>query len=79
MTPKEKANELMANYRSIPILFWDEIGSNHKSMQDNEAKACALLCIDEIIKCQEFFDDNEGTTFGQLKYWMQVKDEVENL
>jgi hypothetical protein len=70
MNYKEKAESLTG-------IFYDNIGLNAKTSVEQlkyEAKQCALICVDEIIKvvednCLEY-DDN---------YWQQVKTEIEKL
>ena len=75
MTPKEKAKELFLKFRQIPP------SSPYTGVDDGEAKQCALIAVDEIIKrtrsvdtmppnCQKI-DDNTK------EYWQQVKQEIE--
>lgn len=68
MTPKEKAVEL---YNKFKISAF--------SVRDNEAKRCALICVDEIIatcpqKENEIFAVSKG-----MKYWEEVKAELEKM
>ena len=65
MTPKEKAEDLV--YK-----MWREVPSHYDD--ENIAKQCALIAVDEIIENQydltsQAFDD----------YWQEVKQEIENL
>jgi len=75
MTPKEKAKELFLKFRQIPP------SSPYTGVDDGEAKQCALIAVDEILKrtrsvdtmppnCQKI-DDNTK------EYWQQVKQEIE--
>jgi hypothetical protein len=67
MTPKEKAEELVNKYLlATPIPFHIE-----------DAKQCALICVDEILQEIENIDD--GQTFIPYEYWGQVKKEIELL
>ena len=62
MTPKEKAIELVQkfNYDNKHFLMYD-------------AKQCALICVDEILKeIPKRFDIEE-------RYWEGVKQEIEIL
>lgn len=78
LTPKEKAKELvylfltashgtMEEYVPIPNIF---------------AKQCALIAVDEILKSgctlpsdNAYYGDNEEA----IKYWLEVKSELEKL
>ena len=62
MTPKEKSIELVQkfNYDNKHFLMYD-------------AKQCALICVDEILKeIPKRFDIEE-------RYWERVKQEIEKL
>ena len=61
MTPKEKATSLYLKMSSHP--------------HDN-AKHCALVCVDEILK----FNDSDFILFDIYdRYWKKVKQEIEKL
>jgi hypothetical protein len=71
MTPKEKAKELVE-----AMAF-----SCRECDYESKAKQCALIAVDEIIK---FFNpENWGlemdTAFESIKYWQEVKKEIELL
>ena len=83
MTPQEKANELVNKYLiSTPIVFYID-----------DAKQCALIAVDEILKseprCPSDVDwDDVGGTHKYYyeaeredanKYWQEVKQEIKNL
>ena len=64
MTPKEKANELV-----------DRMTFNcNECDNDWNAKQCALIAVDEIIKQT----DDEHSEYS-TNYWQQVKHEIESL
>ena len=88
MTPREKADELYSKYDDLlnkdfgnPIVF------------DNQIKQCALIAVDEIIKSRPLEPNNAdwddcGATHKYwydaqkeeaLKYWQEVKQEIEKL
>lgn len=79
MTPQEKAEELVDNIYQI-------IGKNYSkgdgfSLQlTEEAKQCALICVDEIIN--ELYllvvDDFDYHKIN-IEYWEAVKQEIEKL
>ena len=67
MTSKEKAEELIVNYKMQII-----------KLNYDEAKQCALIAVDEILKMidksmQGFLDSDI------IAYWQQVKKEIEKL
>lgn len=67
MTPKEKAQELVN--KMLNFTDWHE----------EDAKQCALIAVDEIIKLKPFnskFDDSYNIT---LHYWYEVKNQLEHL
>ena len=72
MTPKDKAKELFNHF-----LKWMETIDNK-----NEAKQCALICVDEIENALiEYGDDcNELQNMDRtLNYWQNVRKELETL
>ena len=64
MTPKEKAEELFTNYL---ILFPEFYNDKEYGYNDDKAKQCTLIAVDELIK-------ETGS-----KYWYDVKQEIEKL
>ena len=67
LTPKEKAKELFSKYQNIYITE-DSMG-----IDDELAKQCALIAVDEIIsiKLLWFQKDTE-----HLDFWKEVKEEL---
>jgi hypothetical protein len=71
MTPKEKAKEL---YDKMFLII------ENKGMYDDlyNAKQCALIVADEILKAV----DNQDETYlmkHSVNYWAEVKQEIEKL
>jgi hypothetical protein len=68
MTPKEKAQELYNK-------FYNTSSHQHhvESRKDN-AKQCALIAVDEILKVSTFFK-----LITETEYWNEVKKEIEAL
>jgi hypothetical protein len=64
MTPKEKAKELYWKY-------YQNISDT--SFPEETAKKCALIAVDEIL------DNLEDNTGKDIKYWQEVKQEIEKL
>jgi hypothetical protein len=71
MTPKEKAEELVSKMR------------RDNEMPYQYAKQCALIAVDEIIKCNPCRESSDrGANFSwqdNTYYWEEVKQEIENL
>jgi hypothetical protein len=61
MTPKEKAKELYFKMHS------------QEQIVSKEAKQCALIAVDEIIKDKKAFNQIS------IEYWEDVKQEIELL
>ena len=70
MTPREKASELIVSYQL-----------QCKSLDYNEAKQCALIAVDEILKALESDNIIYGSEyrFEENNWWQQVKKEIEKL
>jgi len=73
MTPKEKAIEIFDKFR---VKVHDRDGTS--AMNEFEAKQCALMAVDEIIKAVNDPDDTFLSKDG-VDYWNEVKEEIEKL
>ncbi len=76
MIPKKRADQLIKKF--YPEVQW-------KLGQDDcldRAKRCALITVYEIITQWEYIDtyisDLDGELNPNLKYWYEVKQEIEN-
>ena len=69
MTPKEKAIELYKKL-VIHIQRYDEYVDERSKIN---AKQCALIVVDEIIKDKKAFNQIS------IEYWEDVKQEIEKL
>ena len=86
MTPKEKAKKLVDKFYSeitgMELSFVSKLivlpngDSNYKT-----AKQCALIVVDEIIKELPILDYHPlgSYTNPRIKYWQEVKQEIEKL
>jgi hypothetical protein len=70
MTPKEKAQQLTDKMGNIPDGGFGSIGLY-------EAKQCALIVVDEILKAFEVCDCH--FVEKELEYWLEVKQELDKL
>ena len=66
MTSKEKAKELVDKF----------MPHSSGNSNNNEAKQCALITVDEILKDKEVVD---GMRVINDPYWLEVKQEIEKL
>ena len=76
MTPKEKALELWEKYFRLNY-DWDG------ATKDEWAKEGALIAVDEILKeyahAENHIEDIMGRISLYIKYWQEVKQEIEKL
>lgn len=72
MTSQEKAIELFNKFY-IEVLDRDGTSSMHRV----EAKQCALIAVDEIIDAIDWHEYEVPN--DQLKFWFEVKREIEKL
>jgi hypothetical protein len=78
ITPKEKAEELVDKYIKASfnctdcVMTYCDIRCTMLSL--TEAKDCAIIAIDEIIK----FGNEQGIR-EPMMYWYKVKEELEKL
>ena len=69
MTPKEKAEELVARYDVLQT-FIDNFNKHH-------AKECALIAVDEMIEQQQY--QNKNMMWSCVLYWKEVKKEINKI
>lgn len=62
MTPKEKAKKLVDKFDGVGL------------QMRNEAIACALICVDEILSINSVDKD-----YDLSYYWTEVKEEIQYL
>jgi hypothetical protein len=72
MTAKEKAQELVDKFRTEITSF---LGDNMKKIN---AKKCALVAVDELIKIHYLLTTTQNTS-PSINYWKEVKQEIQNL
>jgi hypothetical protein len=64
MSPKEKAEQLVAKFDGVGL------------QMRNEAIACALIAVDECLGAVE---SDWGFMQKRIEFWHEVKTEIENL
>ena len=70
MNAKEKAEELVEK-------FIDHVKWHQRRYKFEEAKICALICVDEILKSD--LRKSPYDTSNPYDYWKEVKTEIEKL
>lgn len=73
MTPQEKAKEIFDRMYQVS----DEL--NKYPMCFDNAKQCALIAVDEILKTLVDLSNGEFTFIYQVQYWQEVKQEIEKI
>jgi hypothetical protein len=80
MTPKEKAFELAHKFRLLEIRTSE---NSYMMISMADAKQCALIAVDEVMEFMEGDDFDSDTCYwanhSKMKYWVEVKQEIENL
>jgi len=72
MTTKEKAKQLVYKYHD---LFHVDL---ENSISISESKQCALVLVDEILNENIYHNIGLGWD-NRIKYWEQVKQEIQNI
>ena len=72
MTPKEKAQELVDKFRTEILSFLGD------RIKDQNAKRCALIAVDELIKIHYLLTTTNDTS-PSINYWKEVKQELDKL
>jgi hypothetical protein len=71
-SPEEKAKELFNQYHNLIQEIGGDMG--HEILVSILAKHCALIAVDEILEIKSVDKD-----FSLSHYWLDVKDEINNL
>ena len=84
MTPKEKAIELVNKFRDFADGIDSETDRFSPNIEKKNAKQCALIAVDESINildeiCKSSGYDPFESPLYNLKYWKEVKQEIELL
>ncbi len=78
MIPEEKAKELIEKFEQYAHPDWHEVYGCDQEVRLQNAKACANILCDEVIK---EYSKLERLLHGGLKakdYWMEVKTHINN-
>jgi hypothetical protein len=78
MTEKEKAKKLLDKYLNIE----DTLGANERGLLFlEEAKQCAVICVDEIINTgiNQDYIKQDGYMLSLVEFYEEVKQEINKL
>jgi hypothetical protein len=81
MTAKEKAEELVNKFKDyVHGYVGSSMLTNHEYPEQilSQAKKCALIAVDELIKEHDFKNPISWNT-TRIKYWNQVKKYIQTL
>lgn len=76
MTPKEKARELVNKFTEHTRVFHEHLGWEDYL---DSAKQCALIAVDEIILSNPHSNPFNTEVYSTMKYWQEVKQEIEKI
>jgi hypothetical protein len=77
MTPKKKASELWNKYVEAEIVTEGKY-SNYRGLTTEHARVCALITVHEILQMVD--ESMKGFLDSDIiRYWKQVKTEIEKL
>jgi len=82
MTPKEKAQELVDKFNNVEIYISIEptdIECQLKHTQCDAAKQCAIIAVDEMIKLLVDLSGDSFIYIKEVRYYQEVKQEIEKL
>ena len=85
-TPKEKAEELVEKfYQYANEEFEDksneypgQVLSERRKIRKESSKQCSLISINELLEAIQYLEPNI-VLVSLLEYWLEVKEEIENL
>mgnify|MGYP003637682369 FL=1 len=88
LPPKEKAKELVMKFQNI-VTSWDCYNDEPLELEYmmGDMKKCALICLDEVVNSGfgsrliqfEYPNKNSTKLLSPIKYWEEVKQELEKL
>lgn len=79
-TPKEKAKELVEKFTDLSLFMDLSPHSERFKARMNHAKQNASICVQEIIDERFDFRDKATSLNNEIiKYWQDVKSEIEKL
>lgn len=84
ISPKEKAEELIGKFYKFSRQDSSGFLTSNEDMYIKNAIKCTIICVDEVIKSLEEYDERNNTHELQnmessFRYWEKVRKELELL
>ena len=78
MTAKEKALELCVKFFKSSVFDYEE---KQCLVDEENAKQCALICVDEIINTgvNQDYIEQDGYMLSLVEFYAEVKEEINKL
>ena len=76
MKAKDKAKELVDRFKGVTRPF-SKRRTLKVDIHPEHAKQCALICVNEIV--QVLWNVGHSFSNDEIKYWQEVKKEIEKL
>jgi len=77
MTPTEKAEELITHFKMI--LMDEDTDCGCEILCTSIAKKCALVTVNNVISSNPHSNPFNTDIYSTMKYWINVKKEIEKL
>ena len=77
MTPKQKAEELITHFKII--LMNEDTDCGCEILCTSIAKKCALVTVNNVISSNPHSNPFNTDIYSTMKYWINVKKEIEKL
>ncbi len=77
MTPQEKAEELITHFKII--LINEDTDCGCEILCTSIAKKCALVTVNNVISSNPHSNPFNTDIYSTMKYWINVKKEIEKL
>lgn len=77
MTSQEKAEELITHFKMI--LMDEDTDCGCEILCTSIAKKCALITVNNIINANPHSNTFNTDIYSTMKYWINVKKEIEKL
>jgi hypothetical protein len=79
ITPKEKAQELIQDFKRFAYYPQTKDDDVFVEKLNANAKHCATICVDEIIKVIKHTQPEAYWSDGEIPYWGKVQLEIQKL
>lgn len=78
MTPKEKAQQLISNFKKFAYYPQTDNDEIFVEKINHNARQCALVCVDEILSLRMCHAMGRDDKYSESEFWEKVKEEINN-